>query len=171
MLPLVEAAERAGHDVRIATGPDLAGPLASRGLAVHAAGTTWDAAWSAHEIVWANPDLSEEQKMMDGVVALFGAPALRRRTDLDLLAQQWPPDVVIHEVLEPAGAWLARRLQVPGVVHGIGPMFPFYAQLIGVVGAAMGSLGCGSSSRPSTPWTSAHPHCSPTAPGRGRGLP
>lgn len=141
MLPLVEAAERAGHDVRIATGPDLAGPLASRGLAVHAAGTTWDAAWSAHEIVWANPDLSEEQKMMDGVVALFGAPALRRRTDLDLLAQQWPPDVVIHEVLEPAGAWLARRLQVPGVVHGIGPMFPFYAQLIGVVGAAIGEPG------------------------------
>ena len=38
MLPLVRAAQGTGHDVRVATGPDLRGPLATRGLDVHAVG-------------------------------------------------------------------------------------------------------------------------------------
>ena len=76
MLPLMRAAERAGNEVRVATGPDLLGPLSSRGLDVHAVGPTWAESWSAHEAVWSDPDLPDEQKMMDGVVALFGTPAL-----------------------------------------------------------------------------------------------
>lgn len=138
MLPLIRAAERAGHDVRVATGPDLRLPLASRGLDVHAIGSTFEEAWSAHQAVWARPGLSEEQKMMDGVVALFGTPALARLADLVAMAQEWRPDIIVHEVLEAAGPLLARRLQVPGMVHGIGPMFPLYAQLIGPAGAAIG---------------------------------
>jgi UDP:flavonoid glycosyltransferase YjiC (YdhE family) len=138
MLPLIRAAERAAHDVRIATGPDLLGPLASRGLDVRAVGPTFGESWSAHEAVWADPGLPEEQKMMDGVVALFGTPALARLADLVAMAQEWRPDIIVHEVLEVAGSLLARRLGVPGLVHGIGPMFPFYAQLIGPAGAAIG---------------------------------
>ena len=42
MLPLIRAAQRAGNDVRVATGPDLIGPLTSRGLDVHAVGPTWE---------------------------------------------------------------------------------------------------------------------------------
>jgi UDP:flavonoid glycosyltransferase YjiC (YdhE family) len=76
--------------------------------------------------------------MMDGVVALFGTPALARLDDLVALAAQWRPDLVVHEVLEPAGAMLAGTLGVPAVVHGIGPMFPSYAPLIGAAGAAIG---------------------------------
>ena len=64
---------------------------------------------------------------MDGVVALFGTPALARLDDLLVMASAWRPDVVVHEVLEQAGSLLAHRLGIPGVVHGIGPMFPFYA--------------------------------------------
>ena len=44
LLPLIRAAERAGHEVRVATGPDMAGPLAARGLDVHPVGPTWEAA-------------------------------------------------------------------------------------------------------------------------------
>ena len=138
MLPLIRAAERAGHDVRVATGAELVGPLAARGLDVHAVGPTWQSAWSAHEAVWAAQDLREEQKMMDGVVALFGTPALARLDDLVAMAAEWRPDVVVHEVLELAGSMLAGRVGIPGVVHGIGPMFPFYAQLIAAAGAAIG---------------------------------
>ena len=138
MLPLIRAAERAGHDVRVATGPDLRLPLASRGLDVHAIGSTFEEAWSAHQAVWAQPGPSEEQKMMDGVVALFGTPALARLADLVAMAHEWRPDIIVHEVLEAAGPLLARRLQVPGMVHGIGPMFPLYAQLIAPAGAAIG---------------------------------
>jgi UDP:flavonoid glycosyltransferase YjiC (YdhE family) len=141
MVPLIRAAERAGHDVRVATGRDLVGPLAARGLDVHAAGPTWEEAWSAHEVVWADPGVPEEQKMMDGVVELFGTPALARLADLVAMTEDWRPDIVVHEVLELAGSLLARRLGVPGVVHGIGPMFPFYALLIGPAGAALGEPG------------------------------
>ncbi|MBA2953343.1 glycosyltransferase family 1 protein [Nocardioides sp. CGMCC 1.13656] len=139
LLPLIRAAQRAGHDVRVTTGPDLVGPLAARGLDVHAVGPTWDAAWSAHEAVWAAPGVTDEQKMTDGVVSLFGAPALARLDDLVVLASSWRPDVVVHEVLEVAGSMLAARLGIPAVVHGIGPMFPFYAQLIDAAGAAIGA--------------------------------
>ncbi|WP_345530040.1 glycosyltransferase [Nocardioides endophyticus] len=138
MLPLIRAAQRGGHDVRVATGPNLTGPLAARGLDAHAVGPSWETAWSAHEAVWADQDLSDEQKMMDGVVALFGTPALQRLDDLVAMASEWRPDIVVHEVLEQAGSMLAHRLAIPGVVHGIGPMFPFYAPLISAAGAAIG---------------------------------
>src|SRR3954471_3513728 len=138
LLPLIRAAERAGHDVRVATGPDLVGPLASRGLEAHAVGPTWEASWRAHEAVWAAPGVPEEQKMSDGVVTLFGAPALARLDDLVVMAATWRPDVVVHEVLEQAGSMLASGLDIPGVVHGIGPMFPFYPEVIGASGVAIG---------------------------------
>jgi UDP:flavonoid glycosyltransferase YjiC (YdhE family) len=138
MLPLIRAAERCGHDVRIATGPDLLEPLADRGLDVRPIGPTFEDSWSGHEAVWADPRLPEEQKMMDGVVALFGTPALARLADLVTMTQEWRPDIIVHEVLESAGSLLARRLEVPAVVHGIGPMFPLYAQLIAPAGAAIG---------------------------------
>jgi UDP:flavonoid glycosyltransferase YjiC (YdhE family) len=138
MLPLIRAAERAGLDVRVATGPDLLGPLADRGLEVVPVGATFAEAWSAHEAAWADPELPDEQKMLAGVVALFGDPGLARYADLVPATREWRPDVVVHEVLETAGPLLARSLGVPGVVHGIGPMFPMYAELIGPVGAAIG---------------------------------
>lgn len=138
MLPVLRAAQRAGHQVRVATGPDLVGPLTARGLEVHPVGPTWGQAWSEHDAVWADPDLPQERKLMDGVVALFGTPVPARLADLVAMAQDWRPDVVVHEVLEPAGSLLAHRLGIPAVVHGIGPMFPFYPQLMGPVGSAIG---------------------------------
>ena len=78
---------------------------------------------------------------MDAVVALFGTPALARLADLLAMTQEWRPDVVVHEVLETAGPLLAQTLGVPGIVHGIGPMFPFYAHLIGPAGALIGQPG------------------------------
>lgn len=138
MLPLVRAAARAGDDVRIATGPDLVDALAARGLEARAAGPSWESAWAAHDAVWADTGAPDEQKMLDGVVALFGTPALARLEDLLASAEEWRPDVVVHEVLEPAGSMLATRLGVPGVVHGIGPMFPSYAFLIQAAGVAIG---------------------------------
>ena len=138
MLPVVRAATRAGHEVRLATGPDLIDPLVARGLDVHAVGPTWAEGWSAHQALWSDASLSEEHRMMGGVVALFGKPALARLADLVVMAREWRPDLIVHEVLETAGPLLARRLDVPAVVHGIGPMFPFYAPLIGHLGDAMG---------------------------------
>ena len=138
MLPLIRAAERAGHDVRVATGPDLLGPLTSRGLDVLPVGPTFEESWAAHEAAWADPDTPDDQKMLDGVVALFGEPALARlrrpgRDEPGVAPRRRRP-----RGAGGGGSLLARELEVPGVVHGIGPMFPFYAQLIGAAGAAIG---------------------------------
>jgi UDP-glucoronosyl and UDP-glucosyl transferase len=138
MLPMVRAAERGGHEVRIATGADLVGPLRDRGLAVSTVGPSWAESWAAHTAVWAESTTPAEQRLVDGAIALFGTPAASRLTDLTAMAEDWRPDLVVHEVTELAGSTLARRLGVPGVVHGIGPMFPFYATLLGAIGVAAG---------------------------------
>jgi UDP:flavonoid glycosyltransferase YjiC (YdhE family) len=138
MLPLMRAARRAGHDVRVATGPDLVTPLRDRGLDALPVGPPFAESWAAHDEVWAAPEGSEERKMIDGVVALFGTPAAARLADLTAMVEDWRPDLVVHEVLELAGPLLAHRLGVPGVVHGLGPMFPMYAVLVGPAGAAAG---------------------------------
>jgi UDP:flavonoid glycosyltransferase YjiC (YdhE family) len=140
MLPLIRAAVRSGHDVRVATGPDLVGPLGALGLDVYSIGPSWETAWAAHDEVWSAPDVPEAQKkkMVDGAVALFGTPAIARLNDLMLMVTDWRPEVVVHEVLEQAGSLLAARLGIPGVTHGIGPMFPFYAQFIDALGLAIG---------------------------------
>jgi hypothetical protein len=119
LLPVIRAAERAGHDVRLATGPDLAGPLAARGIDVHAAGPTWETAWLAHAAEWAATDVPEELKICAG---RWRCSALRSRPSRrpDGHGSRWRPDVTVHEVLEPAGSLLAARLGIPGVVHGIG---------------------------------------------------
>ena len=91
---------------------------------------------------------------MDGVVTLFGTPALGRLADLVELTQEWRPDVIVHEVLEAAGSLLARRLGVPGVVHGFGPMFPLFADLLGPTGAAIGQPDLWVLASSERPWTS-----------------
>lgn len=138
LLPEIRAAQRAGHDVRVATGPDLQQVIEDRGLRGYVAGPAFAESWAAHDAVWADPGVPDGEKPMTSVAALFGAPALLRLADLRGLAQEWRPDVVVHEVLEAAGPLLARELGVPGVVHGIGPMFSFYAPMIEQVGARIG---------------------------------
>ncbi|GAA2126482.1 glycosyltransferase [Nocardioides bigeumensis] len=137
MLPLIRAAMAAGADVRVATGPDLVDPLRDRGLDARPAGPPWTESWAEHNRIWADPGHPGD-KMLDGVIALFGSPAGRRLDDLTAMARDWRPDLVVHEVLELGGSILAGRLGVRSVVHGFGPMFPFYAHLAGPAGAAAG---------------------------------
>ncbi len=137
MLPLMRAAARAGADVRVATGPDLVGPLRDRGLDARPVGPLWSESFAEHNRIWADEDHPGD-RMLDGVLALFGHPAARRVADLVVLTEDWRPDLVVHEVLELGGSILASRLGVRSVVHGFGPMFPFYGPLAGPAGAAAG---------------------------------
>jgi UDP:flavonoid glycosyltransferase YjiC (YdhE family) len=137
MLALIRAATAAGADVRVATGSELVGPLRDRGLDARPAGPPWRESWAEHNRIWADPDHRGDQ-MLDGVLALFGHPAAGRLADLIVMAEDWRPDLVVHEVLELGGSILARRLGVRSVVHGFGPMFPFYAHLASPAGVAAG---------------------------------
>lgn len=109
LAPLGLAARDAGHDVRVAIGPNLTDWVDRCGLHAHPVGMSAAEAfttarkrfpaegWAAHMFteVW--------------VDAAF--PSLRR------LAESWPPDLVIHEELDFAGLLLGRILGVPTVTH------------------------------------------------------
>ncbi len=129
MLPLLRAARAAGHDVVVATGPDFVPAMRERGLDAVAAGPTMSDMWRRH-VEAADRAPAQEQHLV-GVATLFGDSAAERLVDLEPFAREWRPDVVVHEVLELAGPVLAARLGVPAVVHGFGPMFPFYEVLAG----------------------------------------
>lgn len=139
MLPLARAAIRAGHDVRIATGPDLVGPLLARQLPAYAAGPTFAQMRRIRaELVPDLPELKPDEQIAASAEGLFGRPARSRLRDLERMASRWRPDLVVHDTLELAGPMLARRLGVPGVTHGYGPMFAEYDAFGAVAASAAG---------------------------------
>ncbi|MDQ7904434.1 glycosyltransferase [Phytohabitans sp. ZYX-F-186] len=139
MLPLARAAARGGHDVAVATGPDLAEHLADRGYETWAVGPTFAESWDERNA--ALPDLATvppERHLSLDIGPLFGASAVKRAVDLVPRAQAWRPDLVVHETVEFAGAIAAHRSGAAHVTHGIGvpPPGPVRAAL----GSAMGEV-------------------------------
>jgi UDP:flavonoid glycosyltransferase YjiC (YdhE family) len=108
MLPLADAARRAGHDVVVATGPDLVDHVARHGLA------TWTVGPS-HEAAGGRAALSPEY---------FTTAGTARAEDLVPQARSWRPDVVVHEEMELAGAVVAGVTGARHVVHGLGLLPP-----------------------------------------------
>ena len=75
---------------------------------------------------------------MDGVVALFGTPALHASTTWSRWPRRGAPtSSSTRSWRKPDRCWPTSSGSRPSF-SGIGPMFPFYAQLIGVAGAAIG---------------------------------
>ena len=142
LLPMVRAAMAAGHDVRLATGPDLVGPMRARAVPAYGVGPTWG------EIVAERDEEARRSKAGDvdaqrlvSASVLFGRAAARRLPGLLDLAARWRPDVVVHEPLELGGVMLGRHLGLPSVTHGYGPMFREYGVLGPVVAGATGDPG------------------------------
>ena len=140
MLPLMRAALEAGHEVRVATGPDFVRVGQARGLHTVGVGPSWDDLARERTLALASSGLPDGHpgQTVVAVRAIFGRPAALRLTGLRRLAGEWRPDLVVHEPLELAGPMLARELDVPSVLHGYGPMFPEYAELGPVVAEAAG---------------------------------
>ena len=126
MLPLAGAARRAGHDVVIATGAELAPAIEERGFAVWPVGPSWAEAEAMLRESYARlpEDPSPQQRLRAAAAGLFGAPAARRAAELVPRAREWRPDLVVHEVSELAGAIAAARTGARHVVHGITLMPP-----------------------------------------------
>ncbi|HYN93651.1 MAG TPA: glycosyltransferase [Pilimelia sp.] len=123
LLPLVRAAERAGHEVVVASGAEGVAEAHRHGL------STWEVGPSRAE---ADADfrslgvdvgaLAPELRMPTVISGMFGAAAFRRATELVPRAMQWKPDLVVHPVTELAGAVAAARTGARHVVHGLGPL-------------------------------------------------
>jgi UDP:flavonoid glycosyltransferase YjiC (YdhE family) len=120
VLPLARAAQRAGHDVVVATGAEMTDHVRRHGLPVWPVGRSRaevDARFRA-----TNPDLDrlgfEERiaRMADG---LFVQAADERVPDLLARTAEWRPDVVISETGELAGPIIAARVGARHLVHGV----------------------------------------------------
>ena len=123
MLPLAQAAQRAGHEIVVASGREGVVEAADRGFA------TWDVAPSRAEAEAsfraAVPDISAipaDQRIPTIVANIFGAAAFVRAEQLVPRALEWSPDIVIHSISESAGAIAAAHTGAVHIVHGQGPL-------------------------------------------------
>lgn len=106
--PLALAARDAGHEVRVATGPDLVAWVKRCGLDSHAVGISQDEAQRVAARLY--PDAVGDHKFTD----VWVSAAL---PGLISLTSEWPPDVVIHEEEEYAALLLSDLLDVVCVTH------------------------------------------------------
>jgi UDP:flavonoid glycosyltransferase YjiC (YdhE family) len=107
--PLACAARDAGHEVRVATGPDLADWVERCGLEAHAVGISQ--AEARRVAAERYPDAVAGDHKFTDVWVSAALPGLSSLTD------GWPPDVVIHEEEEYAALLLADLLGVFSVTH------------------------------------------------------
>jgi UDP:flavonoid glycosyltransferase YjiC (YdhE family) len=121
VIPLAREANRGGHEVAFATGAELVPELERRGF------QTWLVSPSRAEtdasVRTAHPNMDElpvEQRLQVAVQSVFVEAAAKRAVELVPRAQQWRPDIVVHEVTELAGALAAAHTGARHVVHGLG---------------------------------------------------
>ena len=128
MLPLAEAARRAGHDVIIATGPDLRAEVERRGL------TAWPVGPSMAEIDRIGlprplgPGATDDEIVWTNVQRLFINPSAARAAELIELTDRRPVDVVVQELYE-LGASHVHPTTGLRLVHGLGADFPGFIEL------------------------------------------
>ncbi|GAA3621959.1 glycosyltransferase [Microlunatus ginsengisoli] len=130
LLPLARAAARAGHEVVIASGPDLCAEIERQGFA----------AWPV------GPSMAEIRALMAGTVpepgtapgpervfasalGMFIRPSGSRAVELRLRAEDWRPDVVVQEPYE-LGAGFVQPATGRRIVHGLGADYPRFADFV-----------------------------------------
>lgn len=118
MLPSVQAASAAGHDVVIATGPDLAAEVHRRGFQCWAAGPSGRQAWTEFTAHPASADALAQRQRLAG--ALYAQPAVARFRELLGQARRWSPDLVIHDLTDVSGAEIAASTGAGQIAHGTG---------------------------------------------------
>ena len=137
MVALVRAAERAGHEVVISTGPDLV-PYASRlGVRSVAVGPSAAESYSRlpHNVMISRLPAAEQSAF--AAEHLFGAAGADRARDLALFASTWRPDLVVHDPLELGAAVVAVEGGLRHLTHGYGPMLHENEDMVLAIGSAL----------------------------------
>ncbi|WP_059010644.1 glycosyltransferase [Streptomyces specialis] len=140
VVPVADAARRAGHDAVVATGPHLVAAVERAGLRAlnlpnaQSMATIWS---DPEQIDQYGLDLSMLDKVAVETVAsppgalarnFAGRLALRFAQDLIEALEAWKPDLVVHETVAFAGYYAAEALGVPRAVLDISPMVTFEAE-------------------------------------------
>lgn len=134
MVPLGWALQAAGHQVRIATMPSLAGPVTSAGLAAVLAGPDevdlnamatggsmaawhrqerWPTDWPARL-----PELGRARhEILDALCAKSARVSGLMAEDVLTFARAWRPDLIVYDAVSFGGKVAADALGVPAVCH------------------------------------------------------
>ncbi|AEW99388.1 glycosyltransferase [Streptantibioticus cattleyicolor] len=140
VLPVALAAREAGHEVAVATGPDLTGVIEERGLTALPLPGMRSLAEAVREAQVAGAGIELPLDRIGRVTveldpAFFargfaGLLAGRSARDLLTAAESWKPDLLLRESTEYGGYLAAERL---GLAHGaldIAPMAPYAHPLV-----------------------------------------
>lgn len=138
MVPLLRAAQDAGHEVVVSSGADLAPLVGSLGLDLHRSGLTAGECYARMRPPGPIDELPVPERIAFAARELFGAGAVDRAADLAPLVESWRPDLVVHDTFELGGAAVAVAHDVPHVTHGYGPMLPENALMVAAVGGFVG---------------------------------
>jgi UDP:flavonoid glycosyltransferase YjiC (YdhE family) len=137
MVPLMRAAQRAGHDVLVTSGRDVAPVARGIGATFRPCGSTAGETIAALPISGSIDDLPDEEKIRTAARYVYGPGAVARAVDLLDLMADWRPDLVVHDTLELGATVAAEAYDVPHVTHGYGPMVPENAALVAAIGAVV----------------------------------
>jgi UDP:flavonoid glycosyltransferase YjiC (YdhE family) len=122
VVPLARACVAQGHEVRWATGTNARAPIEAAGIEHVAAGLTAEerrANYTATYPEWLELAPADTPQFM--FPRLFGPVALQDMLpDLLAIAEDFEPDLIVHETAEFAAVIVARMRGLPHVTHGFG---------------------------------------------------
>ena len=133
MLPLMYAARAAGHEVVMATGPEMVLDLRRRGFTVWDVGPSAAESFADMQQADADPAADHDEQLARDALHLFGRPAVSRAGELIPRAIAWRPDVVVSEVAEFAGREVAAACGALPVTHGFGTHVPGLRRFVALI--------------------------------------
>ena len=117
LLPVAQALLRAGHNVRLATGPELHDLVRAAGIHPVAAGPSCELAFGTVE---RDPRFAELSFIQRAPVAFSQVIAPAKLPDLEQIVAEWRPDLIVHECTDLAGPIAAAVAGLPAVTQGWG---------------------------------------------------
>ena len=126
MLPLARAAQEAGHEVVIATGPDAVPEIERRGFTAWSIGSDLETIQTGLRSRPRSPAETDEERTIADGLAMFADPAIARARDLLDRTADWGPDMVVQEIYELGGTYIPAHLHV---LHGLGAHYPNFIKL------------------------------------------
>lgn len=125
MVPLAAACVSAGHEVLVATGPDMVDRVRKLGLAAASVGPSRrEGEVLAQRGATPSGDDTPMRRVWDQYVFVHHFPttgARLRASDLVPLVSDFRPAIVVHDVTDFAAPFAAAKIGVPSVLHSWGP--------------------------------------------------
>lgn len=142
LLPLAQALVDVGHEVAIASGPDMRSRAESAGFTTFGAGIAAGEAFGQLAVRFPDQEYNRlaPSEILDWYLPhLFGeGMASVMLGDLEPLVRKWQPDVILHDTWEFASPIAAASAGIPSVSHTLG--LRFVDRLLDAVAVAVAPL-------------------------------